>query len=278
MNTGVIKLSHFSVKEYLVSARVEDYFSIDEKTSHSKISQLLIAYLLQFDDDLVSLTETMLDAMPLAQYAAENWIGHVKSGGMDSAVLQLILRLFISESAPLKNWIRINNIDEWWPWKCKNLSLDGAKVYSGLYYSSLSGMEEVSDCLLRKGENANTKGGRYGNPLQAASYEGYEAIVKLLLENGAKVNAKGGEYGNALQAASCRGQDAIVKLLLENGAEVKTEGGRYGNALQAASHSGNEAVVKLLLNNGVEVKEWSRGEGRERLVWECTPGSIIWRQ
>jgi hypothetical protein len=102
VNTGVIKLSHFSVKEYLLSTRVEEYFSIDEKTSHSKISELSIAYLLQFDDDSLPLTEAMLDSMPLAQYAAEHWIDHAKSGGMDPTVLQLILRLFTSESAPLK--------------------------------------------------------------------------------------------------------------------------------------------------------------------------------
>ena len=71
MNIGVIKLSHFSVKEYLVSTRAEEYFSIDEKTSHSTISKLSIAYLLQFDDDTLPLTEAMLEAMPLARYAAE---------------------------------------------------------------------------------------------------------------------------------------------------------------------------------------------------------------
>ena len=135
MKAGVIKLSHFSVKEYLVSARVEQYFSIDEKTSHLKISKLSIAYLLQFDGS-VPLTEVMLDSMPLAEYAAEHWIDHAKSGGVDSSLLQLILCLFKPESAPLKNWIRIHNIDEWWHWKRKNLSLDSRKVCSGLYYRS----------------------------------------------------------------------------------------------------------------------------------------------
>ena len=59
------------------------------------------------------------------------------------------------------------------------------EVYSAVYYSSLTGMQEVLDCLLKRGENANMEGGRFGNALQAASYEGYEGIVKLLLKNGA---------------------------------------------------------------------------------------------
>ena len=252
MNTGAIKLSHFSVKEYLLSTHVEEYFSIDEKTSHSKISKLSIAYILQFDDDSLPLTLAMLDSMPLARYAAEHWIGHMKLGGVDPTVLQLILRLFTSGSAPLKNWLRIYNIDSG---GCEDLSMDGTKVCSALYYSSLAGMQEVTECLLHKGENANAKGGRFGNALQAASYEGYEAIVKLLLENGAEVNAEGGRFGNALQAASFRGTDGIVKLLLKNGAEVNAKGGEYGNALQAALFRGDEVIVKLLLENGAGVNE-----------------------
>ena len=161
----------------------------------------------------------MLDSMPLAMYAAEHWIGHAKSGGVDPATLQLILCLFTPESAPFKNWTQIYDIDfddeKENPW---NLEKD--KFHSALYYSSLAGIQELSDGLIKRGGNANVEGGRLGNPLQAASCEGYEAIVKLLLENGAKANAKGGKYGDALQAASYKGSESIVKLLLENEAEV----------------------------------------------------------
>jgi hypothetical protein len=176
-----------------------------------KIAQLSITYLLQFDDDSLPLMVATLDSMPLARYAAEHWIAHANSGGMNPTLLHLILRLLTSGSVPLKNWIRIYNIDLG---GCEDLSMDKAKVCSALYYSSLSGMQEVSDCLLQKGENVNAEGGRFGNALQAASHEGYEGIVKLLLENGAEVNEKGGEYGNALQAALVRGDEVIVKLLL----------------------------------------------------------------
>ena len=259
-----------------MSTRVEDFFSIDEKTSHSKIAELSIAYLLQFDDDSLPLTKATLHSMPLAQYAAEQWIDHAKSGGMDHTVLQLTLRLLTSESAPFKNWIRIHDIEG--PYGSMDLIKND--FYSPLYYSSLTGMDEASDCLLQKMENVNAKGGIYGNPLQAASCKGHEAIVKLLLENGAEVNAKGGIYKNALRAALYEGNEAIVKLLLkngadtvdaletailqggneaimelllENGAEVNAKGGKYGNALQAALYRGDEAIVELLLENGAEV-------------------------
>ena len=231
---------------------------MNEKTSHTKISELSIAYLLQFDDDSVPLRKALVDSMPLAQYAAEHWIGHANSGRMDPAVLQLILHLFTSESAPFKNWIRIHDIGiSFLDRIILNgfMNLSKVNFCSPLYYSSLAGMHKVLDCLLQNGENANAEGGRLGNALQAASSEGNEAFVKLLLENGAEVNAKGGKYGNALQAACATyaGNEAIVKLLLENGADVNAERGEYGNALQAASYGGNVAIMKLLLENGAEV-------------------------
>jgi hypothetical protein len=249
---GTIKLSHFSVKEYLVSERIDKNFSISEEASHSKISEVSVAYLLQFDS-FEPLTNAMLDSSPLALYAAEHWVNHAKSGGGGSAVLKLILQLFTSETAPLTNWIRMWNIDRYW--RRQDFGMDKARVLSPLYYASLAGMEDVSYNLLERGENANAEGGYYGNALQAASYGGYKAIVEVLLKKGAKVNAKGGKCGNALHAASRRGKETIVKLLLENGADINAKGGECGSALQAASCNGREPIVKLLLENGADVNE-----------------------
>jgi hypothetical protein len=72
----------------------------------------------------------MLDSLPLAQYAAEHWIDHAKAGGMETAVLQLVLKLFRSETAALTNWIRMHNIDDWGD---RDLSMGTAKVHSPLY-------------------------------------------------------------------------------------------------------------------------------------------------
>ena len=250
MITGIIKLSHFSVKEYLISDHIEERFRISEKTSHSKIEEISIAYLLQFDS-FEPLTHTILDSSPLAQYAAKHWIEHSKSGVMDPCVMQLMLQLFISETS-LMNWIRIWNIDFIW-YNRENLSMDKAKVYSPVYYAAVAGIEDLSYYLLEKGAEVNAQGGYYGNALQAASYGGHVAIVKVLLEKGAEVNAQGGSHGNALQAASSGGHEAIVKMLLEMGGEVNAQGGTFGNALQAASSGGHEAIVKVLLEKGAEV-------------------------
>ena len=219
LKTGTIKLSHFSVKEYLLSDRIEKDFSISEKAAHVKISGISITYLLQFDS-FKPLTKATLHSSPLAEYAAENWIDHAKSGGGD-VLLKLIIQLFTSETGAFTNWIRIYNMDEFWT--PQNLSKDKAEVHSPLYYASLAGLQQVAVHLLENQADVNAQGGKYGNALQAASSRGHEAIVKMLLENGANINAQGGTYGNALHAASFEGHEAIVKLLLENRANMNVQ-------------------------------------------------------
>jgi ankyrin repeat protein len=253
LKTGTIKLSHFSVKEYLLSDHIEKDFSISEKAAHVKISEISVAYLLQFDS-FEPLTEAMLHSSPLAEYAAENWINHAKSGVMDApSFLKLLLQLFTSGTGAFTNWIRIYNMDV--SWQHQNLSMDKAEVYPPLYYASLAGLQQVAIHLLENLNqvDVNAQGGQYGNALQAASSGGHEVIVKLLLEKGADVNAQGGEYGNALQAASSGGHEVIVKLLLEKGADVNAQGGQYDNALQASSSGGHEVIVKLLLEKRANV-------------------------
>ena len=246
-----MKLSHFSVKEYLLSKHIEKYFSITEKAAHVKISEISVAYLLQFDK-FMPLTEARLKSSPLAQYAAKHWMDHANFEGIDPAPLELILRLFTPESAAFTNWIRIDNIDRTFHLH-QNLSMNKAQACLPLYYASLAGLQQVATHLLENGADVNAQGGRYGNALQAASFKGQEGIVKLLIERGADVNAQGGEYGNALQAASFEGQEGIVKLLIEKGADVNAQGGQYGNALQAASSEGQEGIVKLLIEKGADV-------------------------
>jgi len=73
MKTGKIKLSHMSVKDYLLSQhRVgATGFDIEEKLSHSHIAKTCLAYLLQFEND--ALDPANIDKYPLTRYAAKYW-------------------------------------------------------------------------------------------------------------------------------------------------------------------------------------------------------------
>ena len=250
--TGVqtyVRLAHFSVKEYLVSDRVQrgtaSFYSLREIESHGVLAEDCIAYLLQFDEP-GSLTSVTLGQSPLAHYAARSWMRHAKlaeQGSIKSTTL-LGMELFMAQGEAFLNWIRIqeSRIDE--------------QLYdlgTPLYYASGAGLFELARRLIEGGMDVNAQGSYYGNALQFASYLGELKVVQLLVDNKADVNAQGGRFGNALVAASYSGEIEVVQLLIENKADVDAQGGHFGNALYAASCKGNIDIVSLLLDNGADV-------------------------
>src|ERR1700728_1061047 len=200
----MIKLSHMSVKDYLLSQHHLGVtgFGFNEKLSHSLIAKTCLAYLLQFEN-LEMLELYTIGKYPLAQYAAEYWVEHVHDGvkeGVDAQQDKLIMTLFQPwHTAPFISWVKMHDIDDRW-----GVIEEISDIASTFYYASSTGMICAVQGLVKNGVDVNVCEGRYGCALQAASYWGYEVIVDLLLENGADVNAQGGYHGNALYAASCK--------------------------------------------------------------------------
>lgn len=244
-----------SVREYLVSERIKGremvFFGVDEVLAHSVLARTCLAYLLHLGG-FPFLDESTIDSFPLAPYAAEYWIPHMRLGCDDgSCTSQMTARLFSPDNtAALTNWVRLHDPDD--PGE-QDLKRPAEDVAAPLYYASLYGLQEVAQQLLGNGAKVDARGGKYGNALQAASHRGYGASVEMLLKAGADVNMQGGEDGSALQAAARRGHISIIQLLLSSGANANTHGGHYGNALQAASHTGMEGAVRLLLGHGADV-------------------------
>ncbi|KAF2818579.1 ankyrin, partial [Ophiobolus disseminans] len=249
-STGkVVVLAHYSVKEYLVSDRIQrgqaERYSMQAAACHNIIARACLGYLGQFQKP-EPMTEDTLSECKLMRYSAEFWVRHVqKAGDRAAKTSRAALHLLSRDNAAYLNWIRVHDLDE--PWEGPKLGRVLAETPSPLYYAALISLEEVVRLLLEKNADVNAQGGKYGNALQAASDGGHEQVVKLLLEKNADVNAQGGFCGNALQATSVGGHEQVVKLLLDEGADINAQGGCYGNALQAASVGGHEQVVKLLL-------------------------------
>jgi len=210
------------------------YFTFSEQVSHSVISQICLAYLLQFN------TSEPLDlnldvSSPLAKYAAEHWVTHAHSGcknkSQSSSVFALMMKLLTDEKNAFVNWVRIYDIDRYYT----DLQRQTNYIALPLYYASLAGLTEASYALLDMRADINAQGGKYGNALQAAASKGHLAIAKLLIKKGANVHARGGDCGDALQAASYEGHEIIAMLLIGKGADVNAQGGEYGNTFQEAS-------------------------------------------
>jgi len=71
-----LRLAHYSVKEYLISARIgggsASKFRMVDTSAHFSIAQACTAYLLQFNQ-AEPLPDDTLERYPLARYAAEHW-------------------------------------------------------------------------------------------------------------------------------------------------------------------------------------------------------------
>ena len=150
----LVRLAHFSVKEYLVSDRIQageaKQYSILEIYANMSIVKICLAYLLQFDRSDSLGSETVKD-FPLARYAAQYWTQHARVAGKDaSSIHPLIMELFLSKRNAYINWIRLFDPDRAFE-KEPNVTRDLKSVASPLYYASLAGLIESVRLLLKGG-------------------------------------------------------------------------------------------------------------------------------
>ncbi|KAF7983536.1 hypothetical protein HWV62_21098 [Athelia sp. TMB] len=280
-----IKIAHFSVKEFLLSKVIQlgptRSIRCNEIISHQAIAKTCLAYLLQFGE-LDSISDENIESFPLAFYAAEHCVPHVKSicgEDLDATLEQMIQQLAAPVvSCALINWARLGDHYEytWEPTLKSRIELwdvtpalydtiviprtrlgdhliKNGKRGIALDVRSDRGSLAIAQLLLEKGADANATGGAYGTALQAATYRDNLEIARLLLENGAGVDATGRQYGTALQAASYWRYFELARLLLEKGANANATGGEYGTALQAASRRGHLEIARLLLEKGADI-------------------------
>ncbi|KAH9474191.1 hypothetical protein JR316_0013506 [Psilocybe cubensis] len=257
-----VKLSHFSVKEYLMSSHVQDVFHLAKTTSQIEISKTLLLYLLETYATILNNNNIGPYNFPLKFHAKSYWHLYVQCQGVgeDNIICKLVVSLLrLGDSTGFND--KVSNI--LWYGRLETKTAE-SKMICQASVLGLCGvvkvlLREVDDITLTKksmdGKNPHQERvkGKYSDALQAASYMGYGLVVETLLQHGADINALFGNYGTALQAASYIGHRLVVETLLQHGADVNIVGGRYGTALQAASYYGHELVIETLIKHGADV-------------------------
>jgi ankyrin repeat protein len=248
-----IRIAHFSVKEYLVSAHVGLSLFHDlpfhGPTSQRSLAQSCLAYLCNYSKRNESSWSAKDNATyPLLHYAVHNWVSHVD--GHDDTALPNEIAL-LRDCKALEDWSRArygiyNSADD------------------ALYCACELGHRACVEDLLRLGEPVNIAGG-WGlsqSALQIASETGRLEIVKLLIDAGGDVNWISTNSYNirttALYKAALEGHEEIVTMLLEAGASIEPvmhpqHPGFGTSALHAASVNGHTNIVKRLINAGSDV-------------------------
>ena len=163
--TGIVKLAHYSVKEYLVSDRIRTgsaaSFSIDEEASNSRIGATCLSCLLLYDKVLFPSSTEFCIEFPLARYSATFWYKHLSaiSGTAHLIPLSLATELVFSEDK-LRNWIALWDLD----W-----DLDSDDYLSEIFDSYFN-IERQSRLRSR------------GSPLYYAVLSSFKSLVEALIE------------------------------------------------------------------------------------------------
>lgn len=111
----VVALSHYSVKEYLISERILQsraaHYSMQDIACHEFMAMSCIGYLLQFQPGSVSHRD--IQGSELALYAAEFWIWHARAVAHKAEALNsIIMELFLTRNDSYLNWARMYDPDD----------------------------------------------------------------------------------------------------------------------------------------------------------------------
>ncbi|KAI9772775.1 MAG: hypothetical protein M1839_002320 [Geoglossum umbratile] len=269
----VISLSHFSVKEYISSERLQktalfSYFA-SERIANTFLAECCLLYLLDYYGGEISPSPGFKE-YHLLEYSAVHWMDHWKLAENDkenSLLRGLLYRLFDPfDRNAYVNWLNTYSPDcdalenDRWFYDREIVRSPDLHVQP-LYWASWLGYLPLVRLLVEQGCDVSATGGYFGSALAAAALRGHKDVVEYLLSSGADPNAQSGAFGTVLQVASVGGCYAAVKLLVDAGADINSQGGEYNTALIAAATHEHNNVVALLIENGANIDIGSRMHG-----------------
>jgi hypothetical protein len=263
----IVQFSHFSVKEFLTSDRlqathienVRQYF-IPLEPAHTLLAQACLTVLLQLDENV---DKTRLETFALAVYAAEHWVDHAKFRNVVSQVQDTMEHLFDPMKPHFRAWIWIHNMDPWSLPKSKFNKCPSPPPpdSTSLYYAALCGFSGLAKRLIiAHAEDVNAKScDARSTPLHAASLRGHVDVAQVLFNHGADINAQRGDGLVPLHTASMHGRLNVVQFLLEHEATVDARDVYNNTPLYDATKKGHLEIVRLLLDHGADpnIQYWS---------------------
>ena len=296
-DSQVIQFSHFSVKEFLTSARFAEKcntisirYHVSMTLAHTLVAKTCLGVLLHLDKDV---TKGTLLKFPLAEYAAEHWFKHARFEGVSENAEEGMSQIFDRRKPHLAVWLWIfNPTMPWWEQNerenapstphgtplhyaaCCGL-YDVVKVLATeyphdvnsrsfigegtpLHLTSQTGHVDVARLLIKHGADAAAQGKDGTTPLHRASEEGHVDLARLLIEHGADAAAQGKDGTTPLHGASLRGDVDLARLLIEHGADAAAQSKDGTTPLHQASERGHVDVARLLIEHGADAAAQSK--------------------
>ena len=229
----VVQFSHYSVKEYLTSARLATSnanvlrYHIDLEAAHTILAQACMGVLLQSDNGIEE-SGAAEKRSPLAEYAAEHWVTHAQFEMVSSFLRKAMECLFDLDTPYFVAWIQLYDIDTPPIWESSSLydfAVSSISSPTPLYLAALCGFQDLVEHLVVKyPQHVNAIGGRYVTPLVAALARRHFQMAKFLHHKGAHVDIHGNGGDTALCSAAWYGDLEMVQVLLDLEADVNDPG------------------------------------------------------
>ncbi|KAF5703410.1 ankyrin repeat [Fusarium mundagurra] len=250
-NNTYVRLAHFTVKEYLISKRIErskaKQFYFTEPNAHLHIAHCCLSYHLH--QTVQNTGDNM--KLPLKTYAVESWDLHLKLVPRELWTHEILrlAELALSMRTECLRQILLKG-HRWDPYE----ALVDNLMRRPYCYTAKIGSLELTKLLLHTGSRTRRFliQQDFDLALREAAEEGHIEIIRFLLNERANPNKI---TGGALQAAAYGGHLAVIKLLLDNGAYIDAHDDRFGSALEAAAKGFNLTALRMLLDHGANVQE-----------------------
>ena len=269
-SSGIIRLAHYSVEEYLVSSRIghgpASLFALSDVLAHQFIAESCLRYIEFYDqtafpkplneDDAKDKVPEYRHTFPLLKYACHYWPIHTKFIPVEAqrSMDRFFLKMFHPQHGLLSstNLLAITYaMSDDYPWWIQPSLTIGQPL--PLHFAVILGLVGVVQRLVELSPNVNETDTRWRTALDLAIYEEEEEIVDILLHHGFDVNVEDEDGDTPLHKASDHGSETIVQLLLKHGAKVSAIGFCVQTALHKAVYKENANIVRLLLEHGTEV-------------------------
>ena len=256
----VVQFSHFSVKEFLTSARLgtssQDVsrYHIVLAPAHTVLAEVCLSVFL---GHLIEDSSNDKHS-PLTKYATEYWLRHAQFEEMASRI-RGIEYLFDLDKPYFAAWCQSQDIDTIPPYHSVfHFSSSRSKPASTpLYYAALCGFSNLVEQLIVKYPgHVNAIGGYYLTPAVAALAGRHFELARVLHRNGSSVEPRG-EYGwSPLHSAAHNGDLEMVQVLLDYGLDVNSQSDEGSTPLFLRSwdffNDRDPRVVGLLLDHGAD--------------------------
>ena len=283
-DSRVVQFSHYSVKEYLTSARLAtssqdvSRYHIALQPAHTILAQACVGILLQLpdrdeqehdnekDDDgeeddsdeskSFDGKVVVVNNAPLAKYAAEYWARHAQFEDVVSRIKGMEY-LFDSNRPYFAAWLLLHDIDyDSYGSVFPGLSSNWKSIEQApLYYAALCGFRNLVEQLIVKyPQHVNAICGQFGTPAVAALAGRHFELAEVLHRNGSSVDPRDLDGDSPLHCAARADFLEMVQVLLDYGVDVNAQNtdGETPLAFATRGFFKDPRVVRLLLDRGAD--------------------------